>query len=96
MIRTSFQNATTLAPERNSYRRNSDYNAMLASWVSLAVDCAFDEYELQIREEYAVIPAFLFRRKRRAVLEGFLQRPRIFNTQRFFDLYEVRARENLC
>lgn len=56
----------------------------------------FDQYELQIREEYAAIPTFLFRRKRRAVLEGFLHRPRIFNTQCFFDLYEVPAHENLC
>jgi predicted metal-dependent HD superfamily phosphohydrolase len=31
----------------------------------------FDEYERQVREEYSWVPGFLFRRKRREILEGY-------------------------
>jgi predicted metal-dependent HD superfamily phosphohydrolase len=62
----------------------------------LGADAArFDEYELQVREEYRHVPAFIFRRKRRAVLEGFLARPRIFNTASYAARLEARARDNL-
>ena len=55
----------------------------------------FDEYETQIRQEYAWVPAWLFRRKRRAILEGFLQRPRIYATPQLHDAFEARARDNV-
>lgn len=55
----------------------------------------FDEYERQIREEYAWVPAFVFRRKRAKILQGFLARPAIFSTALFRDRYEQRARANL-
>lgn len=55
----------------------------------------FDEYERQVREEYSWVPGWLFRRKRREILEAFLARPRVFNTDYFFVLYEVQARANL-
>ncbi len=55
----------------------------------------FDEYERQIREEYAFVPGFLFRRKRREILRGFLERPTIYSTPHFHDALEARARDNL-
>ncbi len=55
----------------------------------------FDEYEFQVREEYAGVPRFLFRRKRRKILEEFIARPRIFNTDHFFNSHEAIARLNL-
>jgi predicted metal-dependent HD superfamily phosphohydrolase len=55
----------------------------------------FDEYESQIREEYAWVPAIVFRSKRRAILKGLLARASIFNTPKFIEAYESRARENL-
>ena len=54
----------------------------------------FDEYERQVRQEYAWVPGLLYRAKRRAVLQGFLDRERIF-TSGAFDADEARARENL-
>lgn len=61
----------------------------------LAADEArFDEYEREVRSEYAWVPAVLFRRKRREILQGFLGRPRIF-TSGAFDADEPRARMNL-
>jgi predicted metal-dependent HD superfamily phosphohydrolase len=55
----------------------------------------FDEYEDQIREEYSWVPAVLFRVKRREILKGFLARASIFNTRKFVEEYEARARANL-
>ena len=55
----------------------------------------FDEYEQQIRKEYAYVPGFLFRRKRREILKGFLDRPAIYSTPWFHDALEAKARDNL-
>ena len=55
----------------------------------------FDEYERQVREEYAWVPEFLFRHERRKILEEFVARPRIFKTDHFFKSHEARARSNL-
>lgn len=59
-----------------------------------ADEIRFDEYERDVRSEYAWVPGLLFRRKRREVLRGFLARPRIF-TSGAFDADEARARANL-
>jgi predicted metal-dependent HD superfamily phosphohydrolase len=55
----------------------------------------FDEYERQVRQEYAWVPDTLFRHKRREILETFLARPGIFSTDYFQASYEARARVNL-
>jgi predicted metal-dependent HD superfamily phosphohydrolase len=55
----------------------------------------FDEYEQQVRQEYAWVPEPLFREKRREILEAFLARPHIFNTVYFHAKYEAQARTNL-
>jgi predicted metal-dependent HD superfamily phosphohydrolase len=55
----------------------------------------FDEYEVQVRQEYAWVPGPLFRRKRRAILEGLLARPGIYATAWFHPRFEARARANL-
>jgi len=55
----------------------------------------FDEYEAQIREEYAWVPGMVFRAKRREILKGFLARAAIFNTPKFVEAYEAQARANL-
>jgi predicted metal-dependent HD superfamily phosphohydrolase len=55
----------------------------------------FDEYELQIREEYSWVPGPLYRKSRRQILRGFLERERIYSTEYFLARHETRARENL-
>jgi predicted metal-dependent HD superfamily phosphohydrolase len=55
----------------------------------------FDEYERQVREEYAAVPEAAFRQRRREILEEFLARDRIFGTEQFAALLEDRARDNL-
>jgi|SRR6266850_2717862 len=56
----------------------------------------FDEYERQIREEYAWVPDFLFHRERRRILEDFSARPSIFSTLFFRARLERQARANLA
>jgi predicted metal-dependent HD superfamily phosphohydrolase len=56
----------------------------------------FDEYEDQVRAEYSWVPAILFRRTRRKILEGFLQRASIYSTAHFHGRLEKKARENLA
>lgn len=55
----------------------------------------FDEYELQVREEYAWVPEPLYRAARKKVLEQFVNRERMYNTEFFRSEYEARARDNL-
>ena len=55
----------------------------------------FDEYERQIRAEYAHVPEAEFRAGRRKVLQGFVERERIYVTDAFHDALEARARANL-
>ncbi|MFN3987099.1 MAG: N-methyl-D-aspartate receptor NMDAR2C subunit [Rhodocyclaceae bacterium] len=56
----------------------------------------FDEYEQQVRAEYAWVPGFVYRRKRREVLAGFQARTPIYQTPRLHDALEHRAHENLA
>lgn len=55
----------------------------------------FDDYEAQIRQEYAWVDDALFWSKRREFLVAMLQRPYIFYTTQFQARYEAAARDNL-
>jgi predicted metal-dependent HD superfamily phosphohydrolase len=55
----------------------------------------FSEYESQVRAEYSWVPDTVFREKRLAILQNFLNRPRIFNTEHFASRHEAKARANL-
>jgi predicted metal-dependent HD superfamily phosphohydrolase len=55
----------------------------------------FAQYDKQVREEYAWVPEELFRPKRTAVLQQFLDRPTIYSTPHFRDTREAQARLNL-
>jgi predicted metal-dependent HD superfamily phosphohydrolase len=62
----------------------------------LGADAArFDESDVQIRREYAYVPEAEWKVGRRRVLRGFLDRPRLYGTERFHAMLETRARENL-
>jgi predicted metal-dependent HD superfamily phosphohydrolase len=52
-------------------------------------------YEEQIRREYEWVPAEIFAAKRAEILERFLTRKWIFNTEFFRQKYEHKARRNL-
>ena len=57
------------------------------------VDC--ERYETDIRREYRWVPGPLYRRARRALLQGFLERPRLYATDALHSQREARARANL-
>jgi predicted metal-dependent HD superfamily phosphohydrolase len=56
---------------------------------------AFARFEREIREEYAHVPEHAFAIGRRAVLTGFLARPRIYRVAAVREELEARARLNL-
>lgn len=55
----------------------------------------YDDFELNIRREYKRVPAFIFRKKRKAILEGFLARDRLYATDHFHKKLDGTARINL-
>ena len=55
----------------------------------------YDEYERNIRKEYRRVPKFIFRKKRKVILEGFLEKPQLYGSEYFHDLLEEQARINL-
>lgn len=76
-----------------------DPDARLLVDIDLAIlgadPARFAEYDAQVRAEYHWVPGWLYRRKRREVLEGFLARPSIYGTLAFQGRFEAQARENL-
>jgi predicted metal-dependent HD superfamily phosphohydrolase len=55
----------------------------------------YREYMEAIRQEYAWVPKKEYIVGRKRILEGFLQRPRIYLTEELSTLLEVSARENI-
>lgn len=63
----------------------------------LAADAPdYREYTRQVRREYRLVPGPLYRRGRRKVLASFLERPRIYHTDYFYNRWEPSARRNLA
>jgi len=56
----------------------------------------FNEYEVQVRQEYSWVPENLYHAARRKVLEEFTSREWIYSTPLFRSEYEARARENIA
>jgi predicted metal-dependent HD superfamily phosphohydrolase len=74
-------------------------DAALMTDIDLAIlgapEARFEEYEAQIHEEYAWVPELVFRPTRARILQGFLERERIYATAVFAARFEARARMNL-
>jgi len=75
-------------------------DAALLTDIDLAILAApparFAEYERQIRAEYAWVPEDVYALKRREVLQGFLHRDRIYQTEVLHGRFEAAARRNLA
>lgn len=56
----------------------------------------FAAYDQAIRQEYAWVPDATFRTRRSAVLQHFLDRTRIYQTDYFYTHFEEQARRNLA
>jgi predicted metal-dependent HD superfamily phosphohydrolase len=55
----------------------------------------YEQFENDVRYEYKRVPKFIFRKKRKEILETFLQRPKIYQTPYFQERLEIQARRNL-
>ncbi|MEE9406731.1 MAG: hypothetical protein V3V28_01525 [Polaribacter sp.] len=55
----------------------------------------YQEYTQQIRKEYRMFPNFLYIPARKKVLQGFLNREKLFFTEKYQELFEEQARRNL-
>lgn len=55
----------------------------------------FDEYNHQIRQEYAWVNGLIYHVKRKSVLKGFYNKERIYLTNYFYQALENKARGNL-
>lgn len=60
-----------------------------------AAPADYDRYAQAIRQEYAWVPDDRYREGRRKVLNGFLERPRLYHTPALFARLEQTARANL-
>jgi predicted metal-dependent HD superfamily phosphohydrolase len=78
---------------------SADPDTQLACDIDLAVlgadDARFDQYEREVRAEYAWVPMPIFRVKRAEILMRFLASPRIFQTEWFHARLDGPARDNL-
>lgn len=61
-----------------------------------ADEARFDEYEVQVREEYSWVPGSLYRGGRRKILQEFVTRESIYSTEYFRVECEARARRNIA
>jgi len=56
----------------------------------------YEEFERQVRREYRWVPGTLYRRKRAAILQSFLDRRSIYLRRELRERFETPARENLA
>jgi predicted metal-dependent HD superfamily phosphohydrolase len=56
----------------------------------------YNSYKNNIRKEFDVYPDHIYHAGRLKVLEYFLNMPRIYKTEHFYNLYERQARENIA
>ena len=55
----------------------------------------YDNYERNIRKEYKLIPSFIYKKKRKEILNSFLAKEHIYMNSYFRERYEQQARNNL-
>lgn len=55
----------------------------------------YDHFEHNVRKEYRFIPYFLYRKKRKEILNSFLEREQVYSTDYFYNKWEANARNNL-
>ncbi len=77
----------------------SSNDEMLITDIDLAIlgssEDRYSRFEADVRREYKKVPDCIYRRKRKAVLNVFLNRGRIYSIYQFYDKFESQARVNL-
>jgi predicted metal-dependent HD superfamily phosphohydrolase len=85
-----------LATKGHSDAKNHDINLFLDADLSVlgSGNAEYERYKNAVRQEYHLVPDFIYNPGRRKVLRKFLEQPLIFKTAGFQHL-EVQARSNL-
>ncbi len=77
-----------------------DHDTQLLIDIDLAIlgsnPDTFEVYESNIRQEYAWVPLATFQQKRAEILQTFLDRPAIYQTAAYWEMFEAPARRNLA
>jgi len=55
----------------------------------------YSEFERNVRKEYRRVPRFIFKKKRKEILQNFLSNDHIYNHPYFSDMLEAQARDNM-
>jgi predicted metal-dependent HD superfamily phosphohydrolase len=86
-----------LATKHHAYNEDSDTNYFIDADLSIlgSSESAYKMYAENIRKEYVVYPDELYNAGRRKVLEGFLNKAKIYFTTEFHSLYNNQARMNI-
>jgi len=86
-----------LATKQHAASNDPDTSLLLDIDLSILGQPAaiFDQYETAVRAEYGWVPESAYKTGRHKVLCSFADQPHIFQTDRFYDLYEQPARCNL-
>ena len=71
----------------------------------LIVDCdltilgsspeVYNQFEANVRKEYRLVPYFIYRKKRKEILQMFLKQNWVYQVEYFKDKFEKQARDNL-
>lgn len=82
-------------PLSDEYKSDLDYLLDIDLAILGSHSDRFDEYNHQIRQEYAWVNGLIYHFKRKSVLRAFYQRDRIYLTEYFYKTLENKAKENL-
>lgn len=86
-----------MVTEHNAPTQTNDETTLVDIDLSIlgAEPRVYEVFEQNIRKEYKHVPSFIYRKKRAAILRGFLDRPKIYDSDCFSDAVEQQARRNL-
>ncbi|MBL7817520.1 MAG: hypothetical protein JNL70_21115 [Saprospiraceae bacterium] len=86
-----------IATKTHESNNDPDLNIFLDFDLSIlgSDDTIYDVYTRQIRDEFSLMPTFLYKRGRRKVLKSLLDRPNIFKTTVFQNSIEAKSRDNI-
>jgi hypothetical protein len=73
----------------NAYLLDFDLAILGTTWET------YESYTQKIRAEYSMFPDLMYKKVRKKVLQHFLERPRIYYTEKYHDLWEANARKNI-
>ncbi|MBQ0734919.1 hypothetical protein J9332_11390 [Aquimarina celericrescens] len=86
-----------LATKSHTISKNEDINFFTDADLSI-LGSDWENYKVyfkNVRKEYKYYPAFMYSKGRIKVLEHFLNMPKIFKTEHFYQKFEAQAKKNM-